>query len=437
MKKLIIICSLLWFPAILFTWTPDAGFFYWRHQLTMLSGIIAVACMTVSMLLAMRFRWIENLVNGLDNGYAIHKQMGIGALVSLCIHWLIIQLPGWLIPLGWIAAPNRGPRPQLPADTINWTHVAKEVGNYTFYIFLIFAAISLIQLIRYRHFKWTHNIAGAIYLAGAFHSLLLMDLDWTSVASDIFIVLMCIIGSVCAVISLTGKIGSDKRASGTITNVESISSEGEEPDIAHFTITLDSALNYREGQFAFIDFNDGEPSHPFSVLNYNRVSHEIEFAVKDLGDYTHKLITRLNTSQSVQVEGCYGRFQIPSSPQQAWIGAGIGIVPLISWLNQLVKNGQARDKTIHLFYCRRSASDSYFLDMINRLIGHLPFIQLHIYTSQNGERLTSQQIADVLALSQASVCFCGPVTFSAQLRSDLVAYGLNENDFHAERFKMR
>lgn len=437
MKKLIILCTLLWVPSILFTRTPESNFFYWRHQLTILSGVIAMACMTVSMLLAMRLTWVENLVNGLDKGYAIHKQMGIGALVFLCLHWLMIQLPKWLIPLGWLNAPNRGPRPEVAEATFDWTHFAKEVGNYSFYIFLIFAAISLIQLVRYRQFKWTHNIAGAIYLAGAFHSIMLMDLKWTAISTDSFIVLMCVIGSVCALISLLGKIGNNKRVSGKVTMVEAANNESQQPNILHFTIQLDKKLDYREGQFAFVDFKDGEPSHPFSVLNYDKDSGLIEFGVKSLGDYTQKLMSQLQTGQSVQVEGGYGRFQIPNHKQQAWVGAGIGIVPFIAWLNQLVKSGKDQDKTIHLFYCRHGEKESYFLNMVNKLVARLPFIQLHVYTSEHGQRLSSKQVAEQLDLSRASVSFCGPVSFAEQLKSDLISCGLNENAFHAERFKMR
>jgi predicted ferric reductase len=438
MKKLIIFCTLLWIPTLLFTWTAGADFFYWRHQLTILTGVIALGCMAISMLLAIRSQFIENLVNGLDKSYAIHKQMGIGALVFLCIHWLISQLPKWLIPLGLLSRPHRGGLHRgTTTDLINWTHLGKDIGEYTFYIFLVFAAISLIQVVRYHQFRWVHNIAGGIFLAGAFHSLLLMDMAWTSIITDAFIILACLIGSVCAVISLTGRIGINKRVSGYILDVHRIESQNTNSAVAHIRIKLDSKLEYRAGQFAFINFNDDEPPHPFTILNYSEKEDIVEFAIKDLGDYTHTKITQITISQRIEIEGGYGRFQIPQQTHQIWIGAGIGIVPFIAWLNDLAKNKSGESKVIHLLYCRHSASENYFLDMINSLINTAPYVQIHVYTSEHNQRLTAHQIAEMTNLNNASVCFCGPAGFSTQLSSELVSLGLSKNEFHVEHFKLR
>jgi len=207
--------------------------------------------------------------------------------------------------------------------------------------------------------------------------------------------------------------------------------------VAHIKVKLDAKLEYREGQFAFINFNDGESPHPFTILNYNEKEDIVEFAIKDLGDYTHKQITQIAVSQRVEIEGSYGRFHIPQHAHQVWIGAGVGIVPFIAWLNYLVKNESEQSKAIHLLYCRHAASENYFLDLMNSLINTLPYVQLHVYTSEHHQRLTAQKVAEMTNLNEASVSFCGPVDFATQLSANLVSLGLDENQFQVEHFKLR
>lgn len=110
MIKLIVLIVACWLPSLYFSWNTNADFFFWRHQLTLLSGAIALIFMAIGMVLAARFRPVENWIHGLDKGYALHKKLGIGALVALIIHWLIIKAPKWLIQLELIARPHRQQR---------------------------------------------------------------------------------------------------------------------------------------------------------------------------------------------------------------------------------------------------------------------------------------------------------------------------------------
>ncbi|MEI8631221.1 hypothetical protein P4S72_02135 [Vibrio sp. PP-XX7] len=83
-------------------------------------------------------------------------------------------------------------------------------------------------------------------------------------------------------------------------------------------------MHYKEGQFCYLNFHDGEAPHPFSVLNYDPEKQYLEFGVKDLGDYTHKLVNQLETGQRVTVEGGYGCFQMAEAENQVWVGQGSG-----------------------------------------------------------------------------------------------------------------
>jgi predicted ferric reductase len=438
MKKLIYLTTLLWLPSVLFTWSNEADFFYWRHHLTILSGVIALVFMTTSMLLAMRLKVVENFVHGLDKGYAIHKQMGIGALVALIIHWAITQLPKWLVSFELMAGQQHRRHNQGSgiSSTLDWTHLAKEVGNYTFYVFLIFAAISLIQAVRYHHFKWAHNIAGALFLTSVFHSLLVMDLKITAVSVDVFITILCVIGSICAAVSLSGRIGRTKQASGTVIDVNRIHYQATHNRILNFSVKLDRPLDYIEGQFAYLNFNDGESPHPFSIAAYDPITQHAEFAIKDLGDYTNKLFSSLQIGQPVTVEGGYGRFNIPTETQQVWVGAGIGIVPFLAWISAF-PHSKAQTSKIHLIYCRESDQEEFFTSRLANMTNSIANIELHIYTAKQNQFLTADDIENLIDLSAGSVSFCGPEKFSSTLKQQLLIKGLSNTRFYVEQFRMR
>lgn len=437
MKPIAFIVSLLWLPSILFSWEPDAGFLYWRHQLTLLTGAIGFAYMAVSMVLAMRLPKVEEYVNGLDKGYAIHKQMGIGALVALVAHWAIIESPKWLVSLGLIDPIQRRARLGQAIDGINWIHWGKIVGEYTFYVFIAFVAISLIQAISYRKFRFTHKLAGAIFLAGAFHSVTVLDYQLSAAAINLLVWGCAIIGSLCAVLSLSGQIGRRRKVSGKVSMVKQIADDSTHYHVLHIGIILDEPLDYKAGQFAYLDFHDGEAPHPFSVLKYDPFTQQVEFAIKDLGDYTHQLYHELHEHSSVTLEGGYGRFHIPSDAQQVWIGAGIGIVPFVAWLQSLTQLPHSSGRHIELFYCRDNDKQQYFVKLLEFFTDKLPNVNLHVYTASHNEFLCAERVARRLNLTQSSVSFCGPVGFGENLKQHLTDMGLARQNFHSERFSMR
>lgn len=437
MKKMTLLAFLLWLPNLLLTWPADPDFFYWRHQLTLLTGMLGFMYMAVAMLLAIRVPKVEEYVRGLDKSYAIHKQMGIGAGIALLGHWLIIETPRWLISLGLMERPQRRARLAQSIDGINWTHWAKDIGEFTFYVFIAFVAISLIQAISYRKFRFIHKLGGAIFLAGSFHSIILLDYQYSALGMNILIWGCAILGSICAYISLSGRIGQQTKVNGQVSYLKQINEPQSNYRVLHIGITLDKPMSYTAGQFAYLNFHDGEAPHPFSVLKYDAFSQQVEFAIKDLGDYTHKLYHTLALGQAVSLEGGYGRFYLPHTQHQVWIGAGIGIVPFIAWLQALTQKVSNTEQKIDLYYCRENEQQNDFVELIKKMIAPLPNVQLYVYSASNNEFLTAEHLAQGRDLSKSSVSFCGPIKFSETIKNQLITLGLAEKDFHSERFVMR
>jgi predicted ferric reductase len=438
MLRLTLLLVLLWLPSFVVMGIDRVdSFFAWRHQLILLTGFLGLGYMCLAVLLAARFSWIESQVKGLDKGYKLHKKLGIAATISLIAHWLVVKSAKWLISAELIARPNRS-RPVI--EGINWHGIAEQMGDISFKLFLIFTIISLVQAISYKKFRLIHKIAGLLVLAGIFHSAFLLDWNIQSLPMNLAVTLLSVIAICCSRLSLTGKIGKDKKASGRITSVDRFRDPAGQNMVARLTIQLDADISYREAQFAYLDFHDGEPAHPFSVLNYDPETKQIQFAVKDLGDYTNKLVNDLQSEQDVTVEGGYGCFQISEFKHQVWVGAGIGIVPFISrlyWLQHKAAKQQLEFKKIDLFYCVNCKKEAFFANEIITILSKLSFIKLHILDAAKGELLNSKQITEIMEGENFDVSFCGPAAFAEQLQADLKLEGVAKDNFHRELFKMR
>ena len=72
---------LLWLVAEPHPFGPGP-FFPLRERMVQLSGVLAIGCMSVATILALRPRWPEAWLGGLDKMYRLHKWLGIAALVT-------------------------------------------------------------------------------------------------------------------------------------------------------------------------------------------------------------------------------------------------------------------------------------------------------------------------------------------------------------------
>lgn len=143
----------------------SATFFALRGSMVQLSGIAAIGCMSVAMMLALRPRWPERWLGGLDKMYRLHKWLGIAALVFAIVHWLWSKGPKWAVGWGVLERPVRGPRPaienSIEALFANLREPAEGLGEWAFYATVVLVALALIQYFPYRLFYKTHRLLAA------------------------------------------------------------------------------------------------------------------------------------------------------------------------------------------------------------------------------------------------------------------------------------
>ena len=436
--------ALLWWLA-----DPSAvqqtEFFALRGSAMQLTGILAIGCMSFAMMLALRPRWPERWLGGLDKMYRLHKWFGIGALVVAVTHWLWAQGPKWAVGFGWLERPARGPRP--PADNVLEEYLrslrgtAEDVGEWAFYAALLLIAVALIRRIPYSFFYKTHRLIAVAYLVLVFHTVVLFQFSYWLTPLGLLMAVMLAWGTVAAVLVLLRRVGAGRKVAGTIVRLHYYPSlrvlEGE-IDIP------EGWPGHKAGQFAFVSGHAGEEPHPFTIASaWNPAEHRLTFIAKELGDFTSTLRDTRRVGEAVLIEGPYGCFTFDDAcPTQIWVGAGIGITPFIAGMKQLALKRQAGSdgtpsKEIHLFH---STAD-YSEEAIAKLTADAEAagVRFHLYYDARDGRLTGDRIrAAVPGWREASIWFCGPPRFGAALRADFARHGLNvATRFHQELFQFR
>lgn len=411
-------------------------FFAWRKLFLQYSGILAMSAMSISMLLAMRLTWIENRLNGLDKAYRLHKWLSVTALVFIVSHWLLINVPRWLVEAGLLIKPARLPSPPETVALFKFfdsqRDIAEQIGEYSFYVLVVLIAIALIKRFPYRYFFMTHRWIALVYLVVIFHAVVLMKYAyWSSVLGVVMAILM-LLGALAALTSLFRRIGQSHKAVGEVSQVHYL----DGVKVNSISIQLRSNWSgHCAGQFAFVTFDPNEGAHPFSITSVWLGDGQLSFLIKALGDYTNTISTKVKVGDYVVIEGPYGRFNFDGkSTRQIWIGGGIGITPFIARMKALAVRPDGR--AIDLFHTTLDIDNTALQLLKEDAIA--AGVNLHLMiTSRDGYLTGALLRSKIPDWKTADIWFCGPLSFGKAIRADLVKSGLASGKFHQELFDMR
>jgi predicted ferric reductase len=429
--SLLALVALVWGWDVANTATPAGTHPLWmaRQEALYLSGLLSIALMSLSMLLATRPAWMEAPLGGMDRVYRTHKWAGILAVALAATHWLIEMSDD--IVKSAVGRSGRLPKEKFIGLLEVLRDLAEDMGEWAIYAVLAMLAITLWKKFPYQAWRFLHRAMPVLYLMLAFHAALLAPLNYWAQPAGVLLAVLLTAGVYGAVRSLLGSIGRARDVTGEIIDVGHPA-----PDVTTVRCRLDGTWHgHRPGQFAFVSFDDSEGAHPFTIASADQGDRIVNFQIKALGDYTGKLAARLQPGQAVRVQGPYGRFDIARCNRQArqiWIAGGIGITPFLAWLESLQADpGSAPAADLH--YCTRDQETDAFVPRLQALCATLPGIRLHVHGARQGGALKVASLGDV---RNAEVWFCGPGGLADVLRK-----GLRSADgrprFHQEAFEMR
>lgn len=431
LAALIAAVGVVWGWDLLNTVSPATAHPLWiaRQEALNLSGYLAIALMSLAMLLATRPAWLEAPLGGMDRVYRTHKWAGILGVSFAAVHWLVEM--GDDILKSTIGREGRLPKEKFTGFLEILRDLAKDMGEWAIYALLFMLAITLWKRFPYRPWRFLHRAMPVLYLAVAFHAVLLAPRDYWSQPAGALLAALIAAGVFGAVRSLLGGIGRARAASGEVVAVEQAAA-----DVTTVRCRLDRGWRgHRPGQFAFVTFDAREGAHPFTIASADHGDGIVGFEIKALGDYTRSLGSRLRIGQPVQVEGPYGCFDIERCDphaRQVWIAGGIGVTPFLAWLESLQAD-PARAPAADLHYCTRDRERDPFVQRLETLCSTLPGVHLHVHGARQGNALQASALGDA---KDAEVWFCGPTGLADALRAGLARLGRRPR-FHQEAFEMR
>ena len=201
---------------------------------------------------------------------------------------------------------------------------------------------------------------------------------------------------------------------------------------------------FRPGQFAWIRLGStpmGFEEHPFTIASAPRRSGEIEFTIKQLGDFSGG-IAEVAVGDKVWVDGPHGAFSPDHhrSHGLVLIAGGVGITPMISVLRSLAQRGDQRDHL--LFVSARALEELLFREEITELADRLRLRVVELldkphegWTGGTGF-LDAQVLAANLPRQRERLDFfiCGPPPMVTGVITSLRKIGVAPHHIHTEKF---
>ncbi|WP_375056703.1 ferric reductase-like transmembrane domain-containing protein [Zobellella sp. DQSA1] len=403
-----------------------------RRLLLEFTGILAIGLLSATVMLAARPLQLEAWLGGLDKYYRLHRWLGLAGVAAGVGHWLLWGGPPALVKLQLLIGPHQLGRSWPDEGLLRfWHHMAAEVGPWAFTLLMLLVGLALWRRFPYHCFFRVHRLMAVVYLLLVFHSVLLLSPSFWSEPVGWLLAPLLLGGTLAAALSLFHRIGHGRKAVGRILALE----YHHDDHVLDVSVELSTAWpGHRAGQFAFVDFADKEPPHPFTIASGWQDDGILHFSIKGLGDYTRRLPRTLASGQEVNLEGPYGRFTFSGLRRQLWVAAGIGVTPFIARLEELTRVGQ--EENADFIYATASPADSFIGHV--RSLAEQAGVRLHLVISEVEEPLTMARLATLVPdWAERELWFCGPREFGDRLRREMQGRGFDRVRFHQELFDMR
>ena len=375
-------------------------------------GMTALIAMATSQTIATRWPGVEALFGPLDQSYRLHKWLGLWALAASFLH-------------DTIDAEMRG----LGRETV-LVEAAETAGEISLYGLLVLVAITVATFIPYHLWKWTHRFIGVFFVLSAFHYLFILKPFANGDPLGLYMGIICLIGVLAYAYTSAPRRFRPSRQ----YRVTTMAKDGD-------ALVVDMApegraVRHRAGQFAFFSFPEvgmGEP-HPFTISSAPKADGSLQISVAPLGDYTIRLMARLEEGTAARVEGPFGDFRLAKGPQ-IWVAAGIGITPFAAMAQTLGET----DGPVTLIYSVRERAKAAHLVALEEAAERFSSFRLVIRGTGKEGRLDARVVAELAGgdLGKTHVLYCGPAALRDALGKGLKELGLSPRRFRYELFEIR
>ncbi|MBL8964143.1 MAG: ferredoxin reductase family protein [Phycisphaeraceae bacterium] len=205
-------------------------------------------------------------------------------------------------------------------------------------------------------------------------------------------------------------------------------------------------LSFEAGQFAWVTFADSPWSirqHPFTISSSEHHPSQLEFTIKELGDFTAS-IGSIRAGSTAYVEGPAGNFRAgDQAGGLLLVAGGIGITPMMSILRTMRDAGDRRE--VVLIHGVDTMAKAVFAEELGVLANELNLHAVHVpqhppegWTGPSGY-VTREVLDRAVAgrnLQGWRVLICGPDPMMDGVEESALAMGVDRWNILSERFRV-
>jgi len=336
---------------------------FWR-EFSVGLGYVGLSLMGVQLIPTARLRALAD-VFPMDTLYYFHHRISLVSLAFVIAHPLILFLhnPFTLRLLNIFTATGRaraGVIALVAAAVLIVTSVRRQVLG-----------------LKYEPWKFLHGVLAVLALALAFVHIFGVRYHTSTPAQQ---VLWVVLGAIWLGMIVYIRVLKPLALSGKPYQVREVVPERGNA----WTVTLDpvghDGLTFRSGQFAWLKVRRSPYSiyeHPFSFSSSEAQPEEVQFTIRELGDFT-STVKDVPPGSRVWVDGPYGIFGVdehPDAPGIVILAGGVGVVPFRSILRTLADRGERRP--IIMLYGSRTWEDVIYREELAALEERLNLRVIH------------------------------------------------------------
>jgi predicted ferric reductase len=391
--------------------------------LAKVSAFSALSFLCLNFLLSTRARRLEDLFGGLDRAYAAHCTIGRMTLFWMLMHPLALGLSRLEDVDGLV---------EIFVPGVN---VFYSLGTLGLLLFLILLLLTIVYLLPYQRWLFSHKAMGAVLLLVTVHSM--------GSGSDIAAHLpLAVWTMILTAIALGAYLYTELlyRYLGPKTIME-VRSLQERESMTEVILAPRGAFDFRPGQFIFVNFDsvNGKESHPFSISG--RTDIGLRLSIKKAGDLTSELGRKLQIGQKAVARGPYGRFGDKHTLWKGdvvWLAGGIGITPFLSMLQD--EADKRSERRILLIWSYREHDELPYEKEVRSYLDRLPGLTFEHWHSKENGRISGKHISDMLGGVQQVVArrffICGPKPMMKALSEQIAGLGVHPKNVIFEDFNL-
>ena len=409
--------------------TPRGGGFWWDFSMGL--GFSGLAMLGIQFVLIARFRGVCAPF-GTDIIYYFHRWAAVGATVLIAAHYLILRV-GFGESLGTANV--------LQAP---WHMTAGRVALMLFVTIIVTSIFRKQLRIEYDWWRIVHGVLSATAVALAILHIRGVGYYTASPVRAGFWTAYSVIWLVVLLYLRLGKPLLLLQKPYRITNIRPECGDS-------WTVTVKpskaAGIRFSPGQFAWLTLGSSPfagKEHPFSFSGSAEMEDELQFTIKELGDFT-RTVKNFKGGEVAYVDGPHGIFTPDRTPGAAgfvFIAGGVGIAPMMSILRTLAERGDERPMV--LIYGNSSWERVIFREDLEGLRQKLKLRIVHVLQSApkgwHGEKgiITSELIQRALGEEERAYEYfiCGPAGMLSAARRCLKALRIPSRRIRWEHFEM-